>query len=111
HARLKVTAREVTITDLGSQNGTRLNGEPIDSEQALSSGDAIALTPQTTLVFHAPRAKQQAAHFLDRRQLHARLEEEVDRSTRYLRSVSVLVARWDRALELSVTHALDRALR
>src|SRR5262245_52050986 len=111
HARLRITTRDVTITDLGSQNGTRVNGEPIEDERALASGDAVTLSPQTTLVFHAPPTPKEKSTFLDRRELAVRLGEELDRSARYLRSVSVLVARSSPGFELAMTHALEHLLR
>jgi hypothetical protein len=42
HARIGY-AEEVTIADLGSTNGTYLNGRRVDAETPLRSGDRIAL--------------------------------------------------------------------
>ena len=45
HATIKITEREVTITDLGSANGTRINGKKISAHQAytLSNEDTLSL--------------------------------------------------------------------
>ncbi len=49
HAELRRTTDGVVITDLGSTNGTRVNGVPV-REQQLVSGDEITVG-STTLVF------------------------------------------------------------
>lgn len=41
HARLRVDASGVTLEDLGSKNGTRVRGRPVDAPTALRDGDAI----------------------------------------------------------------------
>jgi hypothetical protein len=49
HAEFRRTAEGVVVTDLGSTNGTRVNGAPV-REQQLASGDEITVG-STTLVF------------------------------------------------------------
>ncbi len=49
HAEVRRTADGVVVTDLGSTNGTRVNGMPV-REQELVSGDEITVG-STTLVF------------------------------------------------------------
>ncbi|WP_445496866.1 FHA domain-containing protein [Pseudomonas sp. 8(2025)] len=44
----------VVLEDLGSTNGTLLNGEPIVSPLPLKDGDVISVGI-TRLVFHAPK--------------------------------------------------------
>lgn len=41
HAELVVQGREVTVKDLGSANGTTVNGAPISDETILAAGDII----------------------------------------------------------------------
>ena len=41
HARIVVTAGETTIEDLGSKNGTQVNGNPVTSPVVLNDGDAL----------------------------------------------------------------------
>jgi DNA-binding winged helix-turn-helix (wHTH) protein len=43
HARVRVTAAEVTIEDLGSRNGTLLRGVPLSAPIPLVDGDEIRL--------------------------------------------------------------------
>ncbi|MCX7016842.1 MAG: SpoIIE family protein phosphatase [Candidatus Sumerlaeota bacterium] len=50
HAELRVENGAVTLRDLGSKNGTLLNGDKLQGEVRLHSGDKI-LIGETTLVF------------------------------------------------------------
>src|SRR6185437_3733817 len=49
HAEVRRTGETVVVTDLGSTNGTKVNGTPV-REQQLASGDEITVG-STTLVF------------------------------------------------------------
>ena len=51
HARIVVAAGAATLEDLGSKNGTRLNGRPIAAATELRDGDRIEVGP-AELVFH-----------------------------------------------------------
>ena len=42
HARLEVTLSHVEVEDVGSKNGTRVNGEPIATKTEVADGAAIA---------------------------------------------------------------------
>ena len=42
HAQLSTHGNAVVISDLGSQNGTRVNGERVSSERSLAYGDIIS---------------------------------------------------------------------
>ena len=55
HARISWLAGQFMIEDLGSTNGTKLNGVPISTPQMLYSGDKISIG-QTTLVFEMAAA-------------------------------------------------------
>jgi DNA-binding winged helix-turn-helix (wHTH) protein len=41
HARVIVTTHQTTIEDLGSKNGTQINGHPITGTVVLNDGDAV----------------------------------------------------------------------
>ena len=55
HARISVANGAATIEDLGSHNGTRVDGERISSPTALASGDRIKIGA-ATLVFRRSRS-------------------------------------------------------
>jgi pSer/pThr/pTyr-binding forkhead associated (FHA) protein len=50
HCMLRVTADEVTLVDLGSSNGTYLNGERVRSQATLKSGDELHIENVVYLV-------------------------------------------------------------
>lgn len=52
HARVTPTAAGIILEDLGSKNGTHLNGEPVASQVSLQDGDVIqvALAQQFTFL-------------------------------------------------------------
>src|SRR6185503_20771324 len=52
HARISMSAGQAEIADLGSQNGTKVNGEQIVGARALMSGDVVTILG-VTLVFHS----------------------------------------------------------
>jgi two-component system, NtrC family, response regulator AtoC len=71
HARLVLDGGAITIRDLGSQKGTRVNNVPLTDERALQPNDEIRIH-RTTLVVHAtPRAP--AAHVLELGELRDRI--------------------------------------
>jgi pSer/pThr/pTyr-binding forkhead associated (FHA) protein len=43
HAAIRVTAEGLSIEDLGSRNGTRVNGEPLRGIRQLREGDVVLL--------------------------------------------------------------------
>src|SRR6185369_12734032 len=47
HARLIVTPKNVTLEDLGSRNGSKVNGVPITGSVALKVGDEVEIGSQT----------------------------------------------------------------
>ena len=54
HAEIRVVANTATIRDVGSSNGTKVNGQPLVGERALFEGDVIALggAAGASLEFH-----------------------------------------------------------
>ena len=89
HARLTTDASETRVTDLGSHNGTRVNGERLEGARTLASGDVI-VCGAITLVFHRDPQPPQRRPLLEAAQLRQRLEEEIERSLRYQRAVTVV---------------------
>ena len=57
HAKLQVQAGKLHIADLGSRNGTFVNGERIDSARLLEAGDRV-IVGATTFVVDPPLATE-----------------------------------------------------
>jgi DNA-binding winged helix-turn-helix (wHTH) protein len=55
HARISIESDGVVLQDLGSRNGTFLNGRRVDGPAKIHHNDVIGLGP-ITLVFHIARA-------------------------------------------------------
>lgn len=79
HARIRRTGDAIAIEDLGSRNGTRINGARITGVHALAHGDEIAIGPIVAIV-HVTGAA---------RALDPRLAAELDRSVRYGRPLTL----------------------
>ncbi len=45
HCLFRVEANRVALRDLGSSNGTLLNGHPVQGEQVLTHGDLVEIGP------------------------------------------------------------------
>jgi len=59
HAVLERFGGGWTVRDLGSRNGTFVNGQRISGSRALRDGDEIRVG-ETSLLFHAPRAERKS---------------------------------------------------
>lgn len=57
HALIKVTEEEAIFRDLGSRNGSFINGEPITHEVVLKDGDRIRIGTQE-FIFHKIETKE-----------------------------------------------------
>lgn len=51
HARIRVDGQQYTVEDLGSKNGTLVNGQRIEGPRGLADGDEIQITPLIALTF------------------------------------------------------------
>lgn len=90
HARLDLSNGDAArVADLGSRNGTRVNGEPVNTPTELLSGDVIAIC-SSTLIFHRESTAPTERSALNTAQLRQRLLEETDRSLHFHRPVSLL---------------------
>ena len=50
HARISVTGSDVSVEDLGSQNGTYVRGEKINGRAVLADGDELRLGPVAVFI-------------------------------------------------------------
>lgn len=55
HARLHVRGEELVVEDLGSRNGSKVNGEPLTGSRAIAVGDYVAVGENTLAVRHAEK--------------------------------------------------------
>ena len=88
HARL-VIADGVTLVDLESHNGTRVNGDRVIGSRALQAADMITIGG-TTLVFHAHRRDEVTKRVLEFSELRRRIDEELERVLRFKRAFGML---------------------
>jgi DNA-binding NtrC family response regulator len=108
HAALKVEGGRVTVKDLGSQNGTKVNAKAIGAEWvALEPGDALKLGDATAVLQTSSTAR---AHrrLWTHGYFEARLEEECARAAPF---ALVRVSVEGKAGDASVAEALSRALQ
>jgi two-component system response regulator AtoC len=89
HAQLHIEDGLLTLEDLGSHNGTRVNGERVAGRHPLTSNDVIGIGP-VKLVIHAQQRAQRGAP-LDAAALRIRIVQEVERATCYERKLCVAV--------------------
>jgi two-component system, NtrC family, response regulator AtoC len=108
HARLVRRGSDIVIEDLGSRNGTRVNGARIEGPTPLGSGDEITVGPITAVVGVTSGVVRR--HDIGEAvELDARLAAEADRGLRYQRSFA-LVMMQVRGPDQAIDEALDRVI-
>jgi two-component system, NtrC family, response regulator AtoC len=85
HAKMRVANGQAYLSDLGSHNGTRVNGERFEGERLLQPSDIVSVGNLTLVYQERAAPKGQPAH-LDVSQWRQRLAGELERSRRYGRS-------------------------
>jgi DNA-binding NtrC family response regulator len=93
HARLVVTAGTVGIEDLGSRNGTLVNGQRVGPPRPLTTGDTIGVG-RVTIVVHAGPPREAGGRTVEVPLLAERAAEELARARRHGRTLSVIVLRF-----------------
>ncbi|WP_433936611.1 sigma 54-interacting transcriptional regulator [Sorangium cellulosum] len=78
HAKLAVSGGEIRITDLGSHNGTLVNGERIEGSRTLGSGDVVTIGDATLIVRR--ELSSSGGALIDMGRLRRRVEEEIERA-------------------------------
>ncbi len=109
HARIERRGREITIEDLGSRNGTRLNGHNVEGTTRLSSGDEIGVGP-ITAVLTVTTAVTRRTPVGSTSYLEERLASECDRGMRYQRTLGLVMIRLE-GPNGAADAALDRISR
>jgi two-component system, NtrC family, response regulator AtoC len=107
HAQLHIDDGGLTLEDLGSHNGTRVNGERVTGRQPLTSDDVVSIGPIKLVIHAQPRARR--AVLLEPPALRGRLVQEVERGIQYDRPfcvAAVAVERNARSLAAAVIDAL-----
>ena len=92
HAKVRRTGDVIEIEDLGSRNGTRVNGEKVEGRLRLAHGDEISVGPIAAIVGVSSALRRPAA-VADVATGEQRLAAEVDRAVRYHRPVTVALIR------------------
>lgn len=111
HMKITVRAGEIVASDMGSHNGTRVNGQPPGDICALTSGDVLTLG-DVVLVLHRGRGVLHHNTALDLAALRQRLAEEVERTRRYGRPTALILLDTDAQFDkLRVEKALFAQLR
>jgi two-component system, NtrC family, response regulator AtoC len=92
HARVKRFGDTVEVQDLGSRNGTRVNGDKIEGTVRVTAGDEIGIGPILAVV-GVTSGLRRSSPIADQVRGDARLVAEVDRSMRYHRPLTVGLVR------------------
>ncbi|WP_158257692.1 sigma 54-interacting transcriptional regulator [Haliangium sp. UPWRP_2] len=111
HARVDIGGGSALLYDLGSRNGTRINGERIDAAHTLRAGDIVTIC-NTALIFRRSEGAPGLRPIFGLAQLRQRLEDEIDRSLRYQRPVSLLCCHFQgRSSPGAISSGLQHELR
>ena len=94
HAQFRRRGATVTVEDAGSRNGTWVNGQLVQGERALASGDEVVVGPLTIVVRITSRVVARP-RIESTRYLEERLAAEVDRGQAYHRRFSLAMVRLD----------------
>ncbi|WP_437834244.1 sigma 54-interacting transcriptional regulator [Sorangium sp. So ce1153] len=89
HAKLIASGGEIGITDLGSHNGTLVNGERIEGSRALGSGDVVTIGDATLILRRELPSRGSA--LVDMGRLRRRVEEELERAADFARPFGLAV--------------------
>jgi DNA-binding NtrC family response regulator/pSer/pThr/pTyr-binding forkhead associated (FHA) protein len=107
HARVRLSAGVIEVEDLGSRNGTRVNGDKLEGPRRITSGDEIAIGPILAIVGMTSGLRRASA-VADVEAGEARLAAEVDRAVRYHRPLTLGLVR---VAHDGVIDAIARSLR
>ncbi|MBK7534166.1 MAG: sigma 54-interacting transcriptional regulator [Myxococcales bacterium] len=89
HARIRRRGDAIDVEDLGSRNGTRVDGAKISEATALSRGGEVTVGP-VTAILGASSALVPRGRVADAEAFEVRLAAELDRVVRYHRRAAVV---------------------
>jgi DNA-binding NtrC family response regulator len=90
HARIRIEGQQVLIRDCGSRNGTRVNGERVESPRSLTFGDVISVGG-VTIIYHSGQRGSDERRILAVEDFHNRCDREIECSLRYRRPLGLMV--------------------
>lgn len=91
HARLTVSSLGVEVEDLGSRNGTKLNGRRIREAEVFRPGDELQVGGFVLTLHGNATDARPGLNVLDHGAFMKRVEEENDRSNRFRRPLALIV--------------------
>ena len=86
--------------DLGSQNGTRVNGERLVGARVLGNGDVVTIC-NTSLVYHSSLRQQGPRQLLSLADFRQRVEDELERAVRFGKTMGLAAIAFPAALDRS----------
>jgi DNA-binding NtrC family response regulator/pSer/pThr/pTyr-binding forkhead associated (FHA) protein len=108
HTAIRRRGEAVVVEDLGSRNGTSINGALIVGVRRASAGDVIGIGPVTAIVARSSASRRRQLATMT--ELEDRLAMEVDRALRYQRALGVVMLRFEGPSDAVIAH-VDRLLR
>ncbi|MEO8551098.1 MAG: sigma 54-interacting transcriptional regulator, partial [Kofleriaceae bacterium] len=109
HARLILSHGKAQIADLGSHNGTLVNGDRIEGVVALFSGDVVTIG-DTLLILRSVVTQPATPTPVEHEEMLRRIDQEIARATEYDRPFSVVVFRLEMPptrVHAAVAHAVS----
>jgi two-component system, NtrC family, response regulator AtoC len=107
HTAIRRRGEAVVVEDLGSRNGTSINGTLIVGVRRASAGDVIGIGPVTAIVARSSASRRR--QLATTTELEDRLAMEVDRALRYQRPLGVAMLRLEGPGDAVIAH-VDRLL-
>jgi len=98
HAQILRVPDGLQLRDLGSRHGTMVNGHALTAPRLLASGDVVSVG-NTVLIVHRQLRPTGGGALLDAPALLRRFEEELERSARYQRELSLVLVRSEAAFD------------
>ena len=96
HARFRCRGGSIVVEDVGSTNGTVVNGSVIDGPRRLAAGDVVGIGMATAVLATTTAARER--HLIATvSEFEDRLEAEVDRARRYHRPLGLVMLRFSGA--------------